>query len=107
TPFVPADLQHDENKDYVLITKNKEYEQDYSFNWVLTWPFNLLGRYPLVNVPIGQENRTKVPIGMQVIGDTFDDLTAFRIATHFFNHKASPKFFKNDGMPEFRYFPLQ
>lgn len=47
--------------------------------FALTPIWNLLSRYPIVNVPIGIAPNN-VPIGMQVIGNTFDDLGAFQVA---------------------------
>ena len=41
-------------------------------SYALTWPWNLLNRYPIVDVPLGiVEDR--MPAGMQVIGQTFTD----------------------------------
>ncbi|WP_238732719.1 amidase [Rhodopseudomonas infernalis] len=47
--------------------------------YALTWPWNLLNRYPIVDVPLGiVEDR--MPAGMQVIGQTFSDLDTFQFA---------------------------
>lgn len=47
----------------------------------LTWPWNLLNRYPIVDVPLGiVEGR--MPAGMQVIGQTFSDLDTFQFASN-------------------------
>jgi amidase len=47
--------------------------------YTMTWPWNLLYRYPIVDVPLGiVEGR--MPAGMQVIGQTFSDLDTFQFA---------------------------
>jgi amidase len=47
--------------------------------YALTWPWNLLNRYPIIDVPLGiVEDR--MPAGMQVIGQTFSDLDTFQFA---------------------------
>jgi amidase len=46
---------------------------------VLTWPWNALNRYPIVDVPIGVVEE-RMPTGMQVIGQTFSDLDPFQFA---------------------------
>lgn len=47
--------------------------------FVATYIWNLLSRYPVVDVPVGIDGNN-VPIGMQIVGNTFDDLSAFRVA---------------------------
>lgn len=44
----------------------------------LTFPFNLLSRHPALSVPAGVASNG-VPIGVQVVGRTFDETTVFRI----------------------------
>jgi Asp-tRNA(Asn)/Glu-tRNA(Gln) amidotransferase A subunit family amidase len=48
------------------------------FEGILTLPFNLFSRCPVLNVPTGFADNG-VPTGMQIIGRTYDDLTPFRI----------------------------
>ncbi len=49
--------------------------------YTMTWPWNLLYRYPIVDVPLGiVEGR--MPAGMQVIGQTFSDLDTFQFASN-------------------------
>ncbi|MFO1080888.1 MAG: amidase family protein [Reyranellaceae bacterium] len=69
TPFIAADTLA--SKEEVSVATGMKHS--------LTWPWNLLSRYPLVDVPIGFVERG-MPVGMQVIGNTFDDLAAFRFA---------------------------
>lgn len=45
--------------------------------WVLTYPFNLLGALPVLNVPIARA-RSGVPIGLQLVGRPRDDIAVFR-----------------------------
>jgi Asp-tRNA(Asn)/Glu-tRNA(Gln) amidotransferase A subunit family amidase len=47
---------------------------------VMTYPFNVLGRLPVVNMPIGIASSTGVPIGMQIVGPPDADAVPFRIA---------------------------
>ena len=46
----------------------------------LTYPFNILGKYPVANVPIGIAGSTGVPIGMQIVGPREEDAVALRVA---------------------------
>jgi amidase len=95
TPFVPADYQIDPSKDFFVINERPKTGQSFA----ATFPWNLMSRYPVVNVPIGR-GPGNVPIGMQIIANTFDDLTAFRLAAAYSG--ATPPFFTNDIFPDFR-----
>ncbi|MES2017744.1 MAG: amidase [Pseudomonadota bacterium] len=44
----------------------------------MTYPFNLLSRYPVLNVPSGVASNG-VPTGVQIVGRQYDETTAFRI----------------------------
>lgn len=46
---------------------------------MMTLPFNIASRCPVVNVPAGR-SPDGVPIGVSVVGRTYDDVTAFRVA---------------------------
>jgi Asp-tRNA(Asn)/Glu-tRNA(Gln) amidotransferase A subunit family amidase len=46
---------------------------------MMTVPFNIASRYPVLNVPSGL-SRDGVPTGLAVVGKTYDDVTAFRVA---------------------------
>jgi aspartyl-tRNA(Asn)/glutamyl-tRNA(Gln) amidotransferase subunit A len=51
-------------------------------DWIdvmMTLPFNIASRCPVVNVPAGRSS-DGVPIGMSVVARTYDDVTAFRVA---------------------------
>lgn len=49
--------------------------------FALTWHWNLLNRYPIVDVPLGVVE-DRMPTGMQVIGQTFSDLDPFQFAAN-------------------------
>jgi len=66
---------------------------------IMTYPFNVLNRYPVVNAPTGQA-RNNVPTGMQIIANTFDDLAAFRVAANY--AQAVPALFTSDAFPDYR-----
>lgn len=44
----------------------------------MTYPFNLLSRYPVLNVPSGVASNG-VPIGVQIVARQYDETTAFRV----------------------------
>lgn len=46
---------------------------------LMTLPFNIASRCPVLSVPSGL-SRDGVPTGLSVVGRTYDDVTAFRIA---------------------------
>jgi amidase len=89
TPFVEADTLA--SKEEVLVATGMKFP--------MTWPWNLLGRYPVVDVPLGLIEKN-MPVGMQVIGNTFDDLAAFRFAYGW--DKLSPRLFEEGRFPSFR-----
>ncbi len=89
SPYIAADMGATLDNGIVNVN-NKAYQSDtwiYSF----TWHWNLLGQYPVMNVPIGQTPEG-LPLGMQIIGNTYDDLTVFQIAFNW--SKIAPPFFK-------------
>lgn len=56
--------------------------------WTLTYQFNLLNQLPVISVPSGFSPATGVPIGLQIVGHAYDDLSVFALATAF--EAASP-----------------
>ena len=52
---------------------------DHHIKMAMTLPFNLFSRCPVVAVPSGVA-ANGVPTGVQVVGRTYDDVTAFRVA---------------------------
>jgi amidase len=95
TPYVAADWFSSPENATVTIN-GKEVESRMGF--FTTWMWNLLGRHPVVNVPNGM-TADNLPLGMQIIGNTFDDLTAFQLASAW--EGVSPQFYKTQ-FPDFR-----
>jgi amidase len=54
---------------------------DANLGWVLTPVFNLLNRYPVLAAPTGLSD-IGVPTGMQIVANSFDDETVFRVAAN-------------------------
>jgi len=73
-PAVPAD--HDQSKDEVRINGKLVNP---SLGWVMTTPFNMMSRCPVISVPSGHA-RNGVPTGIQIIGRTYSDEDVFRAA---------------------------
>jgi amidase len=95
TPYIAADWFSSQEKAFVTVN-GKPVESRMEF--FTTWMWNLLGRNPVVNVPNGitAEN---IPLGMQIIGDTFDDLKAFQLAQAW--SRVAPEFYKTK-FPDFK-----
>lgn len=70
-----------------------------SMQLVLTPVWNLLSRYPVVDVPVGVAPNN-VPMGMQVVGNTFDDLAAFRVACGY--SRAGLGLYQGERFPDYR-----
>lgn len=47
--------------------------------WILTYPFNMLSRCPVISVPSGRAGNG-VPTGIQIVARTYDDIRVFRAA---------------------------
>jgi amidase len=91
TPLVGADM-----------FKSKEKIKDpwvgTGLGFALTWHWNLLNRYPIMDVPLGiVEDR--MPSGMQVIGQTFSDLDTFQFAANW--ARLQPPLFADERFPTF------
>jgi aspartyl-tRNA(Asn)/glutamyl-tRNA(Gln) amidotransferase subunit A len=56
-----------------------EYDSPAVLDTLMTVPFNIASRCPVISVPSGR-SRDGVPTGLSVVGKTYDDVTAFRIA---------------------------
>lgn len=52
---------------------------DAKFGWVMTYPFNMLSRCPVLTIPAGRA-ANNVPIGLQLVAPTYEDETVFRAA---------------------------
>ena len=53
---------------------------DQHIKGAMTLPFNLFSRCPVLSVPSGLA-ANGVPTGVQVVGRTYDDVTAYRVAS--------------------------
>ncbi len=71
-PAVPADF--DQSKDTVRI--NGKVVSPF-LGWVMTLPFNMLSRCPVLAVPSGHA-ANGVPTGIQIVGRTYCDADVFR-----------------------------
>lgn len=92
TPYFPAD--NDPTRD----TVNVNGKPVKGTRFTLTIPWNLLSRYPVVDVPVAVADNN-IPIGMQVIGNTFDDLAAFQVAYGY--SKAGLRLYDGRLFPDF------
>ena len=91
TPLVAADMFRSK--------QNKvEMWAGTGFAFALTWPWNLLNRYPVVNVPLGVVE-DRMPSGMQAISQTFTDLDAFQFAFNW--SRLRPPLFAGKRFPTF------
>ncbi|MFH1135074.1 MAG: amidase [Pseudomonadota bacterium] len=95
TPYLKADYAQSPEKDSVQFDDREEK----TYNFVATWVWNMLNRYPVLNVPIGLAPNN-IPIGMQIVGNTFDDITAFQVASAY--SKVAPSFFTRKLFPQFK-----
>jgi Asp-tRNA(Asn)/Glu-tRNA(Gln) amidotransferase A subunit family amidase len=60
------------------VSVNGKTSQDW-LDVMMTLPFNIASRCPVLSVPSGL-SRDGVPTGLSIVGPTYDDVTAFRIA---------------------------
>ncbi len=60
---------------------------------MMTLPFNIASRCPVLSVPSGR-SKDGVPTGLSVVGKTYDDVTAFRVAAA---HEARLPWLTADG----------
>jgi amidase len=58
----------------------------------------MLGRYPVMNMPV-QVGKSNMPLGIQIIGNTFDDLTCMKLAAGL--EKVTPPLFAGNRKPNF------
>ncbi|MEQ8931882.1 MAG: amidase [Silicimonas sp.] len=49
------------------------------YDWVTTHAFNMLGQLPVLTVPVGRA-ANGIPVGMQIVARSFDDVRAFQAA---------------------------
>ena len=73
-PAVPAD--HDSTKEPVIING---VEVDPMIGWVMTYPFNIMSRCPVMSVPSGHASNG-VPTGLQIVGPMHGDSFILSVA---------------------------
>lgn len=88
TPYVPADWFSTPEKEYVTVNGKQVHT---NMGFFSTWMWNLLGRHPVLNVPNGM-TEDGIPLGMQIISNTYEDLTAFQLANAW--SQMAPEFYK-------------
>lgn len=94
TPYVRADLGMHADTNVVIVDGQPFSVGTWAF--FLTWPWNMLGQHPVVNVPIGTTPEN-IPLGMQIIGNAFDDLAAFQVAAAW--AKVAPALYRDGSLP--------
>lgn len=55
-----------------------------TLGWVMTYPFNMLSRCPVMAVPSGRAANNG-PTGIQIVGRPYDDLSVFQAAANYEN----------------------
>jgi len=88
TPYVKADWFSSPETATVIVNKQQVESRLCFFT---TWMWNLLGRYPVVNVPVSI-TKDNIPQGVQIVTDTYDDLTALQLANSY--SSVDPGFFR-------------
>jgi aspartyl-tRNA(Asn)/glutamyl-tRNA(Gln) amidotransferase subunit A len=59
-----------------------DYDLEVMYRHGMTLPFNMCSRCPVLVVPCGR-SRDGVPLGIQIVGRTYDDVSVFRAAAAF------------------------
>ena len=95
TPHVPAEL--DATPETKAVANGRLIRN--SMENCLTPIWNLLCAYPVISVPVGLSSKN-VPIGLQVVGNTYDDLAAFRVASAI--SSVMPQLYSGGMFPDFR-----
>ena len=67
--------------------------------WIMTYPFNMLSRCPVLSIPTGKASN-QVPTGIQLVGPTYEDIPVFQaasayaaVAGHFISAANCPELF--------------
>jgi aspartyl-tRNA(Asn)/glutamyl-tRNA(Gln) amidotransferase subunit A len=76
TSGVPAVVAGEDYVDRMMEIGGEEL--DPIFDTIMTLPFNILSRCPVLAVPSGWASN-RVPTGVQIVGRTYDDTTVFRL----------------------------
>lgn len=91
-PAVAAD--HDSTRTPVHING---VEVEPVLGWVMTYPFNMMSRCPVMSMPSGHADNG-VPTGIQIVGKTYDDVSVFRAAAAF--ESLRPNYDTTDRRPK-------
>jgi amidase len=91
TPLVGADM-------FKSKTNKVEPWAGTGLGFAMTWHWNLLNSYPVIDVPLGLVE-DRMPSGMQVIGQTFTDLDTFQFASNW--SRLRPSLFAGGLSPTF------
>ena len=75
TTDIPADYKRTRKEGG---TSDESFSMSKGLDLFLTYPFNILSRCPVLNVPTGRADNG-VPTGMQIVARPYDDETTFRI----------------------------
>ncbi|MEM8840378.1 MAG: amidase [Pseudomonadota bacterium] len=76
-PAVPADFDQSKDK---LVIEGQEVEP--FIGWLMTSPFNMLSRCPVLTVPSGHA-ANGVPTGLQIVGRSYCDADVMRVGMAF------------------------
>lgn len=71
-----VNAEHDQSRDTIQINGKTV---DPFIGWVLTLPFNMMSRCPVISLPSGRTSQN-VPTGVQLVGATYQDKDVFRAA---------------------------
>ncbi len=93
TPYIVADMGS--TPENTIVTINDKPHLAATWVYAFTWPWNMLGQYPVINVPV-DVTPENIPIGMQIIGNTYDDLAIFQVASNW--SKVAPAFYQSNGV---------
>ena len=94
TPYFPADLEATPDK--AAQVHGKTYPSTYL---IMTPIWNLASRYPVVSMPV-ELSEKNVPVGVQIVSNTYDDLNAFRVA--YALSKVIDPLYQDGRFPDFR-----
>ncbi|HEX9447042.1 MAG TPA: amidase [Dongiaceae bacterium] len=89
----PIKADFDPTKDQAMIAGQPG---DWLFDWCMTYPFNAMSRCPVLVVPF-QQTSSGIPFGVQIVGQTFDDVSVFRIGAAL--EDQSPWYHRKDRRP--------
>ncbi|MEM7209694.1 MAG: amidase [Pseudomonadota bacterium] len=83
--------EHNQARDKVVINGK---QVDPFVGWVMTLPFNMMSRCPVMTMPTGMTSY-KVPTSIQLVGDTYCEVDVCRAALAFENEVG--QWFRNSG----------